>query len=223
MIRDKNNGQFKRIEVSKGSTYNNWIFIEFSHIGKNGASFWVCKCVCGLSKSVAAHRVINGGSKSCGCLRLKADYNIKHGLKKHPIYNVWNAMKQRCYNHKCESYPHYGGRGIVVCDRWRNSFENFYKDMNKGYIKGQVAIDRFPNVNGNYEPSNCRWATIEQSANNKTTSKYLSKNGIVRTASEWGKLLGIHPDTIRHRKRKGYSDSECLSIYSLIKKKVNYV
>lgn len=214
-------GQFERLEIKSGQIYYRWTVLYFSHKTPTGY-FWICQCECGTTKPVSIDRVVRGDSKSCGCLRHNADFNKTHGLRNHPLYGVWRAMKGRCYNCKLENYSNYGGRGIIVCDRWVNSFQNFYNDMVEGYVKGEVAIDRI-DPNGNYEPSNCRWLTMLKSANNKRTSKYLTLNGIVRTASEWGRYLGIKDDTIRHRKSKGYSDKDCLSLTSLpIRKSSQY-
>lgn len=93
--------------------------------------------------------------------------NYKHGLMNSPIYTIWVNMKQRCYNFKSTTYEYYGARGITVCDRWLNSFENFYNDMISTYVKG-LQLDRIDN-NGNYEPDNCRWATRSQNTKNRRT------------------------------------------------------
>jgi hypothetical protein len=196
-------------EIISGQKYNRWTAVCYSHNAATGNIFWQFICECGISKSVSAHRVISGHSKSCGCLRKEAPFNVTHGLRKHPLYPVWSAMKRRCYNKKSENYHDYGGRGIIVCPEWKDSFLSFYNDMADGYIKGEVELDR-EDVNGDYKKSNCRWATMIQGANNKRTSKYLSHNGIVRTISEWGRYLGVRDNTIGNRMRKGWADYECL-------------
>ena len=126
--------------------------------------------------------VINGYTKSCGCLVVEALKNnirrrkklniphpkIKHGYRYKPEYNVYRAMKKRCLLPTNDSYPNYGGRGITICDRWLN-FENFLEDMGKRPTKNH-SIDRINN-DGNYEPENCRWATSKQQANNRSTNK----------------------------------------------------
>lgn len=211
MKRNENNGQFVANEIYEGYKNNRWTAISYSH-KNNGGIFWNFVCECGVYKPVSVHRVMRGDSKSCGCLRFDADYNKTHGLRNHPLYGVWRSMKGRCYNPNLENYPDYGGRGIIVCDEWKNDFKKFYDDMIDGYVKGAVELDRFPDNDGNYFKENCRWATPVQNQNNKRTSKYLTLNGIVRTAAEWGRYLGIKDDTIRRRKEKGYSDEECLSI-----------
>lgn len=132
-----------------------------------GKTRWRCKCQCGVVIITRADRLKGGRVKSCGCYkveRLKRD-NTRHGLSGTPTYRSWIMMKRRCYDSNHQNYHHYGGRGIRVCDRWLNSFDNFLEDM--GERGPGLSLDRYPNPNGNYEPSNCRWATRSQQQRNK--------------------------------------------------------
>lgn len=134
---------------------------------------WVCECDCGKVKSILSTNLIGGNTQSCGCL--KSEVFRSHGLYHHPLYKIWSGMKGRCNNLNSTGYARYGGRGITVCDRWLDSFENFYEDMKEGYSK-ELQIDRIDN-DGNYEPSNCRWVTRSQNSINtrpkgNSTSKY---------------------------------------------------
>lgn len=210
MINSK--GQFCYKDIS-GIRFSKLLAISRSKKDRYGTWMWLCVCDCGNYTEVRVSHLTHKSNptQSCGCLLRRKGQNKTHGLRKHPLYDVWRAMKYRCCNTKAKNYPNYGGRGITICERWVNSFQSFYDDMLSGYIKGEVMLDRI-DVNGNYEPSNCRWISYIGSANNKRASKYLSLNGIVRTASEWGRLLGIRDDTIRSRKAKGYPDHICLSI-----------
>ena len=138
-----------------------------------GATVYLCVCECGNKKAVLAGNLRNGHTTSCGCVQsqVRIATHTKHGASEHRLHNTWTNMKQRCYNHKSDDYKNYGARGITVCDEWRNSFEAFYEwAMASGY-SDELTIDR-KDVNGNYEPSNCRWATyIEQRHNRRDTKE----------------------------------------------------
>jgi hypothetical protein len=128
---------------------------------KNGTWKWRCKCECGNESVVFMTALRAGTTTSCGCLRGKQG---THGMTKTPTYITWKSMWARCTNHKSPDYKWYGGRGITVCSRWLR-FENFLEDM--GERPADKTLDRYPNVNGNYEPDNCRWATHKEQALNK--------------------------------------------------------
>lgn len=215
MARNITTGQFEFKDLTNVKT-GKLTVLHRTTKSKHGTWKWMCQCDCGKYTEVFAHHLSANGkqTKSCGCLKHQS-INKTHGLRSHPMYSVWRAMKYRCCNEKAHNYKDYGGRGIKVCDRWLNSFANFYEDMKDGYVKGEVMLDR-KEVNKGYEPSNCRWLSYIGSANNKRTSKYLSLNGIVRTAAEWSRILGIKDNTITNRKLKGFSDAACLSRVSLL-------
>lgn len=128
--------------------------------------------------------------------------NYKHGHSKKRqrslTYRTWDAMIHRCHNPQSSAYHKYGGRGIVVCDRWRESFESFLSDM--GDRPGpEYSIDRYPDKNGNYEPGNCRWATPSEQARNRRSTRYLTCNGETLSLAEWSERTGIQPGTIANR------------------------
>jgi hypothetical protein len=166
-----------------GQKYGMLTVIEYDYYNpKQFKHYYKCKCDCGNITSTDRNSLKNGHSKSCGCN--KGDLFIeKHGMSKTRFYNIWYHIKDRCYNPKCMSYPDYGGRGIKVCDRWLESFENFRDDMYESYLEhaalygeNDTSIDRI-DVNGNYCPENCRWATDKVQANNKRTTHYVNYNG----------------------------------------------
>jgi hypothetical protein len=209
MKKFKNSGQFKPLELIPGSKYNSWTVLGTSLLHHSGGNtFWHCQCDCGVVKNVSASRVVNGKSKSCGCYRRRKGQNIKHGLKNHPLYSKWNNMKGRCYNPSYHNYPDYGGRGIIVCDRWLNSFKDFYDDVVEGWAHG-LHLGRIDN-NGNYEPGNWKWDTPIESAGNKRNTMYVCHDGRTHTVAEWARRLLLKADTIRNRIRKGKSGKEAL-------------
>ena len=137
---------------------------------------WICKCVCGTTRSVLAYNLESGASTSCGCLTIEntrkalTKHGMTGGIKPIPVeYSAWSNMKSRCRDSSREDFKYYGGRGIKVCDRWMESFSNFFADMGRR-PSDKHTIDRI-NVDGNYEPGNCRWATWTEQQNNKQLIK----------------------------------------------------
>ena len=171
---------------------------------KNGAKIYHCICDCGNTNDVVGAELRRGHVQSCGCLFKEVQLKTvtKHGKSGISLHSVWSDMKRRCANENRKEYRNYGGRGITVCDEWKNDFQAFYDwAMSNGYHEG-LSIDRI-NVNGNYEPSNCRWATKKMQDNNKRTSVFLEKDGEKHTVAEWADILGISPQTIYSRLKRG--------------------
>ena len=184
---------------------------EYAGRGRGGESRWRCRCECGMSTIATSRNLLNGHSRSCGCARKEAlkKVSITHGKSQSKEYGIWNAMKNRCYNNRVDRYQKYGGRGIAVCDRWLESFENFYADMGPRPTP-KHSIDRINN-DGNYEPGNCRWATDSEQRRNKTSTVHVTVNGTTKTIAEWAVHHGIKAGTIRERIKRGWSMETALS------------
>ena len=171
-----------------GQTFESLSVLSISHKDSRGAYWWNCRCICGKIYPILGDCLRNGRTKSCGCVgRQKQKKAVTaHGMHGTPEYMVWIAMKGRCINPKNENWKSYGGRGITVCGRWLKSFADFLADMGKR-PSSLHSIDR-KNNDGNYEPSNCRWATKSEQRLNQRPQK------IARTAlgqfSKGSRLLG---------------------------------
>src|ERR1700730_11088400 len=157
---------------------------------------WLFRCECGNETEVASTAVVNGHTQSCGCLyRETRKGRLTHGHARHvrgrpsPEYVAWVGMHDRCTREKRDSYKHYGGRGITVCERW-NEFENFLADMGPKPSR-KHEIDRSPDNNGNYEPGNVRWATRIQQTNNTRVNHLLTIDGQTLTVAEWAREMNI--------------------------------
>jgi hypothetical protein len=146
-----------------GVIFGKLFVIQESHKDSFGNYYWDCKCECGNQTKVVGYDLTRGKTQSCGCVN---KIHQKSGTK---IYWVWGSMKDRCTNQNNVAYNNYGGRGVKVCDRWLESFENFYEDMKFKYREG-LTLERI-DVNGDYEPGNCKWVTREDQNRNKRKMK----------------------------------------------------
>lgn len=158
------------------------------------ATMWRCRCDCGSEFSASTAILSNGHKRSCGCLSAESRKAraTKHGLHGTRTYVSWRSMVNRCTNSKLAIYKRYGGRGISVCERWR-TFESFLADM--GERPEGMSLDRIDN-NGNYEPSNCRWANDGQQSENRRSTRWIEHDGMRLTVSGWARKLGIHRATL---------------------------
>lgn len=163
--------------------------------GTKGA-MWLCQCECGNILKVRAPDLKNGHTKSCGCLHKESKPNLTHGLGHTRLNNIWCNMKQRCFNPSNPGYHRYGGRGITMCDAWKNDFMEFYSwAMSNGY-NDDLSIDRI-DVDGNYEPSNCRWATQQEQSNNTRINRFVLYEDKEYTMSELARHLNVDYSAIK--------------------------
>jgi len=168
-----------------------------------------CKaiCECGNIKEYYVGNILMGVTTSCGCLR--KGLPIKHGLSirgnNKSLYNVYMKMIHRCYDSTVWNYKNYGGRGIIVCKEWKNDARVFAKWAIENGYKKDLQIDRFPDNNGNYEPSNCRWATHTQNANNTRSNVLLIYNGESKTIAEWASIVGMEYGSFWSRVKRGWN------------------
>lgn len=174
-----------------------------SCVGKRkGRYYWECRCDCGKETVVAGDGLGRGITKSCGCLKreLNAAKRLTHGHARGrirtPEYRTWCMMKQRCCDIQNKKHQHYGGRGIKVCDRWLESFENFLADV--GPRPAGSSLDRIDN-NGDYCPENCRWATAKQQARNTSRNRLITWNGVTKALAEWAEEVGIPYGSLKTR------------------------
>ena len=199
--------------------YNKLTAIKLQHSLKRtnkSREYWLFKCECGNEKVISKDLVKRGQIKSCGCI--KGLKKIKHGFakkdKKSRLYNIWCSMRQRCNNENNTKYYLYGARKIKVCKRW-DEFENFLEDMGEPPTN-KHSIDRVDN-NGNYEPSNCRWATNNEQSNNTRNNITIKYNGESKTLTEWCKDRNIIYSKALHRFNKGYEPKIILEDENIIR------
>jgi hypothetical protein len=198
-----------------GNTYGRLKVIK--EVGrKRGAVLYLCECECGENKEITAIDLRSGRVNSCGCLKkeLIIEENTTHGMRKHRLYRIYHNMISRCYNKNSTHFLDYGGRGIIICDIWLNKetgFINFVNWSLKSGYSDNLTIDRM-NVNGNYEPNNCRWATASEQNSNKRTTKYVEIDGESKTLKEWCVFYDINYKTARARIKNGWNIIDALTV-----------
>lgn len=217
----------KRLQLA-GKRFGRLIVVSCA--GSDGIqTLWNCLCDCGNTHVVKCRHLINTNVRSCGCLQLETikavgKANTRHGECK-PIptveYISYKSMLNRCYNVNDPNYRNYGARGISVCNRWRKSYPNFLADMGrKPSLKH--SLDRINN-NGNYKPSNCRWATSVEQNRNQRDNRLLVFNGVTRCVTEWIEELNLPAAAIQNRLRRGWSVERTLTEPVRIYERKNYV
>jgi len=173
-------------------------------------NYILAKCDCGVVKEYYVYNLFGGHAKSCGCLRFKGT-TFTHGKSKHPLFDLWNDIKKRCFNNNCKAYPNYGGRGITICNEWVIDFMIFYDwAMANGWEKG-LEIDRINN-DGNYEPNNCRFVSREVNVNNRRTTRLISINNETKSLAQWAHQYKISPLALHSRLKNNWDIMDALTM-----------
>ena len=198
-----------------GHRYGRLTAIKVDHKDKNNRWHWLCKCDCGNYAVAAGDSLTKGLTRSCGCLAkevLKSgDVRREHGMCGTRIYRIWKQMKTRCLNKNTPDYKKwYGGRGVTVCDEWRNDFKTFYDwAISNGY-REDLTIDRIDS-NGNYCPENCRWVDLKTQARNTRQNHLITYNGETHCLVEWAEILGVNVQVLRSRVYSGWDDERIIT------------
>lgn len=185
--------------------------VQERYINDNkGCARWCCSCDCGNFTIVRTYHLTSGRIRSCGCIKkeMLSRREKTHGKSNTKLFYLWAGIKQRCFNSNHKNYSRYKGRGITMCDEWKNDFMEFYNWAIKSGYKENLTIERINN-DGNYEPSNCRWATRKEQANNTSRNHFINFNGETHTMAEWSKILGITSSAFYSRVRKGLPIQRC--------------
>lgn len=194
-----------------GQRFGRWIaFVRCeTPLGKRGVHYH-CVCECGNTGVIAGYTLNSGNSLSCGCLvrDTMRSTATTHGQTYSPTWKIWRSMLARCKYPRMDSYKYYGGKGITVCDRWKNSFENFLADM--GARPDGMTLDRKDGAL-NYEPDNCKWSTPAQQAINKSCNIWVEIDGRKQVISHWAKELGIKRTTVIMRMSRGWDPVRALT------------
>lgn len=179
-----------------GERFGRLVAVEFSHRhvspGGSPASMWLCRCDCGKESIHSLGMLRSGQAKSCGCGIRDAVIRrcTTHGQSKAPEYNVWRAMKRRCYTKNDKNFHLYGGRGIKVCDQWKNDFNRFLDDVGPR-PSSHHTLDRIDS-SGNYEPSNVRWASRKEQSRNRRCVKRVPFRGMLCSSGEIAEQVGLN-------------------------------
>lgn len=188
-----------------GRRFARWTVTGLSHqVGS--MLYWHCVCDCGTRRAVFGADLKRGGSVSCGCFMRETsrERRLSHGMFRHPAYRSWIYMKARCENSSASEYHLYGGRGIRVCDEWKDSFEAFWRDMGPTWRKG-LTIERI-DVNQGYNPSNCCWATRKEQAENRRTARLIDTPEGKMSVTKAAELFGLNRKLVFARISYGWPE-----------------
>lgn len=190
-----------------GQTFGRLTVVASAGSNTRGAALWHCRCACGGSTVTATGSLRDGNTTSCGCKG--PETRRTHAMSKTPEYVAWVQARQRCRNPKWPAFHRYGGRGITVCERWRDSFEAFFADMGPRPSPAH-SLDRIDN-DGHYEPGNCRWSTVRAQNFNRGTNRIIEHDGERLPLGLWAERAGINKSTLYYRLRRGVPMREALA------------
>lgn len=184
----------KKVDIA-GMIFNDIQVIKYFY-SKNGIKYWQCKCHCGNTFITRGNSIKYGKTRSCGCIRNYVCRKPYHGGTGTSLFSKWKNMRMRCLCASSTRYKDYGGRGITVCDEWKNNFETFRDwSFNNGY-NDNLTIERI-DVNGNYEPSNCKWIPLKEQANNTRKTRYIEHNGEKLKLKEFAEKYNLKYGSMR--------------------------
>lgn len=195
-----------RFKDRTGDAYGDWTVLSYAGM-RSKNPYWNCRCACGVERTISGCHLPKSGG--CGCAAGRSKHGHTSGGRT-AEYTAWRGMIARCYSKDATDFAVYGGRGIRVCDEWRHSFERFLRDLGSR-PSPEHSVDRYPDTSGNYEPTNCRWATMAEQCRNKRNNRLLTWNGKTQCVVEWSAELGIHFGTIYSRLRNGWSVEKALT------------
>lgn len=206
-----------------GQRFGRLLVIEPVRANSHGTWYYRCKCDCGNEIIKLGSTMTNHSSCGCYAMERNRECHATHAKSKTRLFHVWMGMKQRCYNKRGHAYHNYGGRGITVCDEWKNDFVAFETwAVANGYDenaeKGKYSLDRI-DVNGNYEPSNCRFISMSEQAGNKRNNVLVDYKGETKTIAEWARETGLTHSTIRARLLRGWDAEKTLTTPILRKRR----
>lgn len=210
MAETKSTTRHSKFTDLNGKEFGRWTVLSKAP-QRSGKTHWFCRCECGKERSVPATKLLTEKSRGCGCVRrrpLGIVCGKKHGMSRTAEYVAWQQIRGRCENNARKDFHRYGGRNIRVSEQWQ-SFEAFYDDMGPR-PSSEHSIERRDN-DGNYEKSNCYWATSKEQARNRRTSRLLTFKGETRCLTEWAEVVGLRPITLTSRLRLGWSVERALT------------
>ena len=203
-------GKHSFVDIA-GQRFGHLTAIEMVGVdSKSRLAMWRCKCDCGNEKVIKGKHLRCGEIKSCGCIRKTEtaaklrETSTTHGMTNTRLYGIWCGIKSRCYNSHRKKHKEYGGRGITICDEWRDSFEAFRDWALANGYQDNLTIDRINN-NGPYCPENCRWVSMKEQQNNRRNNRMLTIGDETKTMQQWADKMGIKSRTIQQRLNRGWS------------------